>query len=321
MTKIKRIKKIAIIATHSFGYIDFIVEKLNSNESVDLTYINIDSIPFSYKNNFERLRNFLSKIFYSRNLKEKNKTNYITELIKHKEVFDQILIIRPDKLEEEALLCLRKNAIEMTCYLFDGIENYKDQKKTLHFFDTIFSYDKKDVAAYNFKFLTNYIYDVDIENVVPKQLVFNISSFDKRFSFIQKIASYLETKNISFLFMVRKGVENNDNKITFIKNYLSISEVKKHITQSKILLDVQRENQQGLSFRIFEALGYNKKIITNNADIVNYDFYNNENIWVVSENNCEIPNSFFKTEYVPVDTDILCKYMLSSWLTTIFNIE
>ena len=33
----------------------------------------------------------------------------------------------------------------MTCFLFDGIENYKDQKKTLTYFDTVYSYDKKDV--------------------------------------------------------------------------------------------------------------------------------------------------------------------------------
>ncbi|WP_326937598.1 hypothetical protein [Flavobacterium sp. PL11] len=321
MTKIKKIKKIAIISTHSFGYIDFIVEKLNSNESVDLTYVNIDSIAFSYKNNFERLINLLTKIFFSRNLKEKNRTDYITEVIRNKGAFDQIFIIRPDKLETEALICLRENAIEMSCYLFDGIENYKNQKKTLHFFDSIYSYDRKDVAKYNFIFLTNYIYDVVIENVIPKQLVFNISSFDKRFSFIQKTANYLEARDISFLFMIRKGIESNENKITFIKNYLSIAEVKKYISESKILLDVQRENQQGLSFRIFEALGYNKKIITNNVDIVNYDFYDKNNIWVLSEGNYKIPNSFFETEYIPVAPEILHKYMLDSWLKTIFKVE
>lgn len=316
-----KIKKIAIIATHSFGYIDFIIEKLKINESVDLTYIDIDSIAFSYKNIFERLINLFSKVISSRNLKDKNRTDYITRLVNSKGVFDQILIIRPDKLEKEALTFLRKNGIEMSCYLFDGIENYKDQKKTLHFFDTIFSYDKKDVEKYNFIFLTNYIYDVTVKESKEKQLVFNISSFDKRFVFLELMANYLERRNITFLFMVRKGLESTQGKFTFIKNYLSISEVKKHILESKILLDVQRENQQGLSFRIFEALGYQKKIITNNIDIVNYDFYNKNNIWVVSESNYEIPNSFFETEYVPINDGILHKYMLDSWLKTIFKVE
>lgn len=314
-----KIKKIAIISTHSFGYIDFIVEKLISMETVDLTYVNIDSISFSYKNIFSRISNFFSKLFLSEGLKEKNRTSFIKKLIKDKGIFDQILIIRPDKLQTEALICLRENSIEMTSYLFDGIENYKEQKKTLHFFDTVYSYDKKDVEKYKLQFLTNYIYDDEIQNEKPSQIVFNISSFDKRFLFLEKIANYLEGKNISFLFMVRKSKKIDHHNIKIIKDYLSLQEVKKIIANSKVLVDIQRENQSGLSFRVFEALGYRKKIITNNHDIVNYDFYDKNNIWVVSETNYEIPTTFFETEYVPIAEEILNKYMLSNWISVVFK--
>lgn len=314
-------KKIAIISTHSFGYVDFIVEKLISMESVDLTYVNIDSIAFSYKNTFSRVNNFFSKLFLSQGLKEKNRTNFIKKLVKDKGIFDQVLIIRPDKLQKEALICLRENSIEMTSYLFDGIENYKEQKKTLHFFDTVYSYDKKDVEKYNFQFLTNYIYDDEILNVKPSQTVFNISSFDKRFLFLEKIGNYLEAKNISFLFMVRKSKKFDHKNIEIIEDYLSLQEVKKLIAKSKILVDIQRENQYGLSFRVFEALGYRKKIITNNHDIVNYDFYDKNNIWVVSETNYEIPTAFFETDYSEIKPEVLNKYMLSSWISMVFKMS
>ena len=207
----------------------------------------------------------------------------------------------------------------MTSYLFDGIENYKEQKKTLHFFDTVYSYDKKDVEKYKLQFLTNYIYDDEIQNEKPSQIVFNISSFDKRFLFLEKIANYLEGKNISFLFMVRKSKKIDHHNIKIIKDYLSLQEVKKIIANSKVLVDIQRENQSGLSFRVFEALGYRKKIITNNHDIVNYDFYDKNNIWVVSETNYEIPTTFFETEYVPIVEEILNKYMLSNWISVVFK--
>ena len=315
-----KIKKIAIIATHSFGYVDFIVEKLNSMNGVELTYINIDSIAFSYKNLFSRINNFFSKLFFSQSLKEKNRTSFIKETIKAKGIFDQILIIRPDKLETEALIFLRENTAVMDSYLFDGIENYSDQKKTIHFFDTVYSYDKKDVENYNFLFLTNYIYDDKIENVKQSQIVFNISSFDKRFPFLEKLANYLEVKNISFLFMVRKSKKFNHHNIEIVRDYVSLEEVKKIIAKSKVLIDVQREKQHGLSFRIFEALGYQKKIITNNQDIINYDFYNKNNIWVVSETNYEIPMEFFETEYTPIADDIINKYKLDSWLSVVFKV-
>ena len=314
-------KKIAIITTHSFGYIDFVVDKLNLADNVDLTYINIDSVPFKYKNTLSRVRNFFSKLVLNSSLKEKNRTSFIKNAISKNVLFDQVLVVRPDKLETEAFVSLRGNSIEMSCFLFDGIENYKGQKKILHFFDTVYSYDKKDVEKYGFTFLTNYIYDDEIQNIVPSQTVFNISSYDKRFPFLEKIANYLKDKNISFLFIVKKSKAGHHEHIKIIDKYLPLDEVKKIISRSSVLVDIQKENQSGLSFRVFEALGYGKKLITNNQDIINYDFYNQNNICVISETNYEIPIDFFETDYVDVDSEILNKYKLNNWISVVFKVD
>ena len=57
------------------------------------------------------------------------------------------------------------------------------------------------------------------------------------------------------------------------------------LRQCKIVLDLQHPKQQGLSFIVFEALTYGKKLITLNQDIVTYDFYRPENIHVVEDIN------------------------------------
>lgn len=313
-------KKIAIIATHSFGYIDFLVNKLRGYENVDLVYINIDAIPFTYKNKFSRIKNAILKLFSFSGLKEKNRTDFIKKTFLDQKKFDQVLVIRPDKLEKEALIFLRENTIKMTSFFFDGIENFVDQKKTLSYFDTIYSYDKKDVQDYNFTFLTNYIYDDKIEKKEIKNLAFNISSFDNRFYFLEKIASYLTQHKIKFLFIVKKDKPFAHDTIQISKKYLPISEVKDYIADSLVLIDLQKKRQNGLSFRIFEALGYSKKLITNNPDVVNYDFYNPNNIFVVTEDNVNIPVDFFKTEYIEVDSYIVKKYKLESWISTVFGV-
>jgi len=316
-----KIKKIVIVTTHSFGYIDFLVEKLNKIGSVDLTYINIDLIPFSYKNKSTRIVNSILKLLYFSGLKEKNRTNYIKNVLFKEELFDQILIIRPDKLEKEALLFLRKKAVQMTCFLFDGIENYKDQKKNLTYFDTVYSYDKKDVEKYKFEFLTNYIFDDEIQSNQIENIAFNISSFDERFSLLEKLAQYLKKNEISFRFIVKKDKFLKHENIEISNEYLPLNVVKQLISSSLVLVDLQMNKQVGLSFRIFEALGYKKKIITNNEDIVNYDFYNKNNIFVISEKNLEIPPSFFKTEYTEIDPQIIKKYSLTCWIFEVFKIE
>lgn len=43
--------------------------------------------------------------------------------------------------------------------------------------------------------------------------------------------------------------------------------------ESETIVDLVRDNQTGLSFRIFEALGLQKKVITNNISVQNYDFF------------------------------------------------
>jgi hypothetical protein len=314
-------KRIAIITTHSFGYIDFLVEKLNKAQNVDLTYINIDSIPFSYKNKISRITNSLLKLLSFSGLKEQNRTNFIKKSILKENLFDEILIIRPDKLERKALVFLRKNTFRMTCFLFDGIENFKNQKKTLSFFDTIYSYDKKDVEKYNFEFLTNYIYDDEIETKEITNLAFNISSFDDRFPFLEKLAHYLSKKGISFRFIIKKDKIFDHKNIEISNKYLSIDEVKNIIASSLVLVDIQKQNQYGLSFRVFEALGYKKKLITNNQDIVTYDFYNKNNIFVITEENYQVPLDFFQTDYVEIDMEILNKYKIENWIYKVFKID
>lgn len=318
MTKRKRI---AVITTHSFGYVDFLIEKLHKAESVDLTYINIDKIPFFYKNKISRITNSFLKLFFFAGLKEQNRTIYIKKVIQNGDFFDQILVIRPDKLELNALTILRENAIQMSCFLFDGIENFKDQKKTLSFFDTVYSYDKADVEKYNFQFLTNYIYDHQIETKKIANLVFNVSSFDERFPFLEKLANYFSQKHISYRFIVKKDRIFKHKNIEISDRYLPISEVKNIIASSLVLVDIQQKNQDGLTFRIFEALGYKKKLITNNQDIVTYDFYNPNNIFVISESNYEVPFSFFETDFVEIDPDILSKYKLDSWIFEVFKVN
>ncbi len=49
--------------------------------------------------------------------------------------------------------------------------------------------------------------------------------------------------------------------------YISLSETKVLISQSKAMIDIQRDDQRGLSFRTFESLGYRKKLITTNQAV------------------------------------------------------
>ena len=85
---------------------------------------------------------------------------------------------------------------------------------------------------------------------------------------------------------------------------------------SRCVLDSAQAGQLGLTIRVLEALGAKKKLITTNEDIVNYDFYRPENIYVY-EGKIDLDNVFFKEEYKEVDKEIYEKFSLRSWLKEI----
>ena len=89
--------------------------------------------------------------------------------------------------------------------------------------------------------------------------------------------------------------------------------------KSRIIVDMQHPNQTGLTLRTMEALGSKKKLITTNPDIVNYDFFDPQNILVVDRKKPDISEHFFRTTYSPIPKNIYEKYSVDSWLDQILN--
>src|SRR5690606_24467824 len=174
--------------------------------------------------------------------------------------------------------------------------------------------------ATNFNYISNTPLNT---NHKPKYLAFAIQSVDKeRMLILSKIADVLDSQNQhNYLFLIKDKPAKNVNKnIVFFSENKSLDEVENLTKDSFILIDIVRENQRGLSFRFFEAMAFQKKIITTNKNILNYDFYNPQNILVINENDVRIPEEFLKTPYIPLSKDLFEKYTLQSWVKNIFKI-
>lgn len=84
--------------------------------------------------------------------------------------------------------------------------------------------------------------------------------------------------------------------------------------KSKFILELNRKNNRGCTFRAIECIGLKKKLITTNKEIVNEDFYNQNNILVIEENNVEIPKYFLNSPYEELPREIYEKYSLENWI-------
>lgn len=312
-------RKILIIAPFAFGYTKHIQDALNAKSGVEATILYLDKPGFKYRDLGHKIQNFVSKLS-GKNLKKTFVFDRIKAEVSKLEKQHDIFIIRPDMLDDATIEFLKSRTHNFIAYFWDSTRRFPRKTEIVNSFDTIYSYDKLDVEQYGFKKLTNYIFTENTTKAYD-YLFFNISTNDHRFPLIENLAGYLKQNNWSYTIKVYNGSPFETEHVEPITTQLSILEVEKLILKSKIIVEIQRNDQIGLSFRIFEALGYRKKLITTNRDVVNYDFYNPQNILVIDENNIEIPEAFVISPYVDIDEAILNKYRLENWVDTVFNLH
>ena len=313
-------KKIVIVGPPSFGYLTKINEALTSFSGIESTIVLIDKSSFKYKNLLHRLLNSLSKIFLNKNLKKEYLNSFLIDSIKKLGHQDVIFMIRPDLLSPKTLNFLKIQTQSLTAFYYDSTRRFPKKIDIINYFDTVYSYDKLDVETYNLKFLTNYIFD-ERENVNFEQLFFNISTFDYRYQSMEGLANYIDEKKWSKEILIYGSNGLKSDSLTLIHEQIPVDVVADKINRSKIIIEIQRKEQIGLSFRVFEALGQRKKLITTNTDIVNYDFYHPQNILVIDEAAINIPEDFVNSPYIPVSDKILDKYRLRNWTKKLFDLE
>lgn len=323
--------KICLISFDFWHYDEHIVNKLKE-KGVEAYHINIGA--FTHKNFGARVKNAMSKVFIGKNLKHEKRQDFIIDSLKEIGKQDQILVINPEGIEEHVHKIIRKYADRNIAYLYDSMSR-NPAHHILHFFDTIFSFDDEDVREYGFKKITNYNYlkYCPSEEQNPHLDLFYITSYDtQRLQKLNFLINQIDDLNIKFKTIVA-GKKSWKNKITQIVDSKNINIIKfrtqnipqqslpKIYKNTKVILDLQRDNQMGLSFRIFEAMALEKKFITDNHTIKNYDFYNPENILILNDDFSNIEKSFFETDYQKLPDDIYYKYTLDNWVNTVFNLS
>jgi hypothetical protein len=309
-------KKIILLITFdNWGYNQYIANALESKNYI-VKHIDFHQFKYVYPNILYKILNFFGKSLHLFNLKHIHYNKIILDEIKSIEKIQTAIYIKADFLSKKTITAINKKSEKSVLIISDSINRYPKTKKILHLFAQIFSFEKRDCKKYNLTFKTNFIYKyVDGISSDFKYKIFNISSLDKRFPLIQKIAETLHKMKIVYRIIIFTSKKKKCPFLEFSKMPLSISEINELQAQSEILLDVHRNRQQGLSFRVFESLGLNKKLITTNKDIVNYDFYNPQNILVIENiNDIKIPVEFLETPYSKVSKEILNPYLIENWV-------
>lgn len=201
-------------------------------------------------------------------------------------------------------------------------ENYKDLRVIHWFWNPVFvypqfslkkdnceqwSFDSSDCKKYGMLYNTTYYFNkIKLPDLPVTNDVFFIGFNKGRKSKIELIEGVLSNMGCSTDFIV---IEDDDRSglIPYIETL--------HImAKSKLILDIVQEGQTGMSLRPMESIFFNKKLITTDLNISSEDFYSKDNIFIWGRDNVDDLKSFVEKPYNKIDSDIVEKYDIISWL-------
>jgi hypothetical protein len=297
---------------------------------------------FFYKS-FEKLNAHIYGFYGAESWLGKNLTRiHFTLNLPHKRVWYgkwtkakgyNTLIIFQDVATIESMKIIRKNNPEARLILYCW-DTYVDNKK-VEFAGgkennwEIWSFDKKMCEQKHWFYNNQFYPKLEEKNNNQKQIYdFMFVGYNKnRLNLLLDLKEILDSKGFRSKIIVREwskyGIPRweKDKKSKAVIQYRAVSydKILQLVIQSKCLIDIVMAGQTGLSLRVIEAMFYNKKIITNNITIKEYDFYNNKNIFIIGEDDFDKLEEFLLLSYEPIENSILEKYTLETWFNNFFG--
>ena len=145
--------KITIVAFDLWGFNKKIADHLIANGH-EVTFIDSNAIRYIYKNNGERIMNFINKLFFKRNIKKDYLNKKMIEIIENLPTQDTIFIVNPKQFRPDILDLLRDKTNKFIAHNYDSLSRIPLPDNANILFDKIYSFDIDDVKKN--KFLNNF---------------------------------------------------------------------------------------------------------------------------------------------------------------------
>jgi len=219
-------------------------------------------------------------------------------------------------------------------YTWDSFTNHHHPTTILKYFDRKATFDPKDAIKYDIGFRPLFYLD-RYKNITVDSSEYDVlflgTAHSDRYRISSAVSKWAEQKGLrmfSYYYMHGRLVyfykrlfdktfkQFDYRKLSFTS--LKTDQIVKLYQQSKVILDINHPNQNGLTMRTFEAIGAKRKMITTNGEVVKFPFYNENNVCLIDRNDIVLKDEFFRSEYQPLDDELYEKLSIEGWLYNVF---
>lgn len=321
-------KKIILGAPTAYGFSEIIEQELR-HQGFEVYNLSLSHGPFKYKSIFERVnaylhRNFLGHPDYKTYLKFKRVENEMLARVTEMPQVDYALLIRPDQYSEDIINMISLKANRTIGYQWDGLSRFPEVYKRMGLFDRFFVFDPKDAVHTQALPVTNFYtnsFDVGPSKEYESDVYYVGTYMKRRASQLEEIITNLQQQGLSVKYHICKSRKRKPRfkQLDTTPCDLTYHENLRYAFNSKILLDVPTAHHNGLSFRVFEAIGFGKKLITTNEAIKQYDFYHPNNILVWDGHSQKMLGDFLDAPYLYLAPHIKESYSFNNWIKALLR--
>lgn len=171
-------------------------------------------------------------------------------------------------------------------YQWDSVKNLNNWDLLHSSFSTILTFDREDALAYGLKFRPLYYRERNNNRKIKidYDLSFVGISSPYRERIVKRIKNELDKANVVYKIIIVKSklrffverylshrISKYDSNL-YLTRPFSYKEYSDIVMSSNVILDIPDERQSGLTMRTIESIGFEKKLLTTNKDVINYGF-------------------------------------------------
>lgn len=173
------------------------------------------------------------------------------------------------------------------------------------------TFNPLDAEKFHMRINNQFFFYQSLLNVDKVNNAFFIGTNKGRYDFLLKLAEMLIKCGCNPDFHV---VDKEKKGIYIQKSYMEYTQVLNSIRKSNLIVEIVQNGQNGLTIRSLEAMFFNAKLLTNNKDIINYQFYNKNNIFIIGVDNMDEFKDFLSKPFLRIEQDDLYPFSAQGWL-------
>jgi len=176
---------------------------------------------------------------------------------------------------------------------------------------SISTYDAGDSKKFNIKLRENgnYFPCYIGKKKSKKYDVFFIGADKGRGDYILELERQMKILGMKTKFIITADGMFSKRK-TYYSKRISYLEVIEYDNESRSILNIVLPGQMGATLRDYESIFNEVKLITNNKNIKNFDFYDASNVFILGEQKIEELPTFLSLPYKKIDQKILQRHLL-----------